>query len=832
MRVILTSRSKFVCGAFILIGIIVCGFALFAHRNTPLNPIILENQQSGSIAWKTPALVAALKDHLAHKGGSDDDAPVSYADQGREGPTTPVHWSDTRVIKGYTNKTSINKGEAIELHISTTQPSYKLEIFRMGWYNGTGSTLLITVPSLPGTNYGVPVADPVSGIIVCNWPVAYTVQSLTSWVSGAYLAVMTTDNDDVGYVPFVVRDDSSTADILYQLPIATYQAYNDWGGKSLYDFNSNNGRASKVSYDRPYELVEGAGNFFDGDYQMIRFLESKGYNVSYVTSVDLERDPNLMAHHKMFLSNFHDEYWSWNMRTQLEDMRDQGKHIAIFSSNNVFWQVRFGPSDSGEPNRVMTCYKDKTKDPMAASATPWLTTVNFRDAPVNRPENELLGVMYEDNFDDSIAYPFIVQNSSHWFFEGTGLHDGDQIPGVISSEYDNAWNNGFTPANVTILSNTPIIVTGGVANPAIYTAPSGAMIFDASTNIWALFLDDNEWESVPIDARIQRMTTNLLNKMLSTVAVPIGPKDTIGVYRPSDHTFYLKTSNAPGLPDITVSVGNKNSFPVTGDWDGDGYDTVGYYDQALDIFVLYDSNTPGAAISQAFVYGNPGDIPLSGRWVAKLQNDPVGQAGKYHDGVGVFRPSNGLIYLLSAWPTPPKLNVFADYTIVLGNPGWMGLAGQWKSGVLDTASVFDPTQARFYMTAQSCAGLTPGPNTFCLQFSDADTFFGAPGDKPFKGDFLGFGRNGIGVMNSTTGVMSLKYSFPQSSGTTSTPDLTIAYGGPGDIPLAGHWKPIGSLPQSANAAPPASILVSGATTVPSTAVPKPTLQPDSDGHFD
>ncbi len=300
-----------------------------------------------------------------------------------------------------------------------------------------------------------------------------------------------------------------------------------------------------------------------------------------------------------------------------------------------------------------------------------------------------------------------------------------------------------------------------------------------------------------------------------TATVTPRAPDTIGFYNRNNSTFYLRNSNTPGTADIIVTVGDVNSYPVVGDWDGDGFDTVGIYNQQLGFFTLYDSNVQGASFTRQFIFGNPNDIPLSGRWVYAIQNDGV---GRYHDGVGVFRPSNGLIYLASAWPGVNQ-NIYADYTIVLGNPGWLGLAGKWNGGALDTAAVYEPDYAHFWMTNQSCNGTPPGNNVLCLQFSDNDTFYGIVLDRPFKGDWTGIGQDGIGIYRLSNGTFYLKNVFPIGSKTISQPDSSVVFGITGsNIPVSGHWKPLP--PTAPKAAVPAPIIT--------TATPEPV----ESGRFD
>jgi len=489
-------------------------------------PIVAENQRPGTTSWQSPTLDRAAAAR----------APVRRTERPRSGwPGAPATsdavtspWVDT-CLRGYADQASINRGGSIRFMVSTAQPSYSLSVYRMGWYGGTGSSLKLTVPNLPGQNQPVPPPDGY-GTVAANWATSYTLQTDASWVSGFYLVKLTTPNCDDGYIDFVLRDDGQQADILYQVATNTYQAYNNWGGKSLYDYQSTGGRAYKVSYDRPYADWGGAGMFFDGDYNMIRFLESQGYNVTYATSVDVQANPGLLSGRKVFLSDWHDEYWSKPMRDNITAARDAGKHLAFFDSNNVYWQIRFEPSASGVPNRVIVCYKDDPDngppvDPIAAT-NPGLDTTQWRLAPVNQPENALLGVMFESLFDYGSSFPWVVANASHWVYTSTGLQNGQSIPGLIGYEYDKVWNNGLTPPSVQVLAASPVIDSDGVhstANATIYQAASGAYVFSAGTNYFPWKVDDNAYQSHGADARAQQIVRNVLNGMIGTAPPPPSP---------------------------------------------------------------------------------------------------------------------------------------------------------------------------------------------------------------------------------------------------------------------------------------------------------------------
>jgi hypothetical protein len=238
-----------------------------------INKIVVENQKPGT-KWKASNLQNYGFGKLAKQQSlpkRSKDTP--YSDLGSDS-RLQSGWQDTKLIKGYVNRSSINHGESLNFYVSSKIARYDINVYRVGWYGGDGTTFYAGVENLVGTDHGVPDPDPVTGMVVADWPVAWTLNTTTSWPSGYYVVWLTehgVTEGYTGYIPFVVRDDGSTADILYQVPFSTYQAYNAWGGKSLYEYNSPGGRAHKVSFDRPYDHDDGLGLFYSGDYNMIRW---------------------------------------------------------------------------------------------------------------------------------------------------------------------------------------------------------------------------------------------------------------------------------------------------------------------------------------------------------------------------------------------------------------------------------------------------------------------------------------------------------------------------------------------------------------------------------
>ncbi|MEG4807797.1 hypothetical protein QUA82_09205 [Microcoleus sp. F8-D3] len=243
--------------------------------------------------------------------------------------------------------TSVNLGGKIKLFVNTKEPNYTIEIFRTGWYNRLGGRMNDPIVR-KGTRQPPPREDEASGLIECDWKDPYILRisdRTEDWISGIYLAKLTASRTrKQSYIIFVVRDDDRKSDILFQSSVTTDQAYNNWGYKSLYRWNSQGKQAYKVSFNRPYAMSPnrkatyglGAGEFITNfqpkrrtssagwEYNMVRWLEKEGYDVTYSTNIDTHFNSRLLLSHKAFLSVGHDEYWSRDMRENIEAAREKG----------------------------------------------------------------------------------------------------------------------------------------------------------------------------------------------------------------------------------------------------------------------------------------------------------------------------------------------------------------------------------------------------------------------------------------------------------------------------------------------------------------------------
>ncbi|SCL38270.1 hypothetical protein GA0074692_4955 [Micromonospora pallida] len=425
-----------------------------------------------------------------------------------------------RQIQGYASATSVAPGQAIDFHIAVDPAGpYRITIVRLGWYGGAGARELLTSPELTGGPQPVPLPEPDGGALICRWPVSWTLRVPDDWTSGLYQAIFTSAEGWRGYAPFVVRDDRRAAALCVVLPFTTYQAYNQWPmdgtiGRSLY-YGYQDGalnyerRSLTVSFDRPY-AYDGRPKHLDRDHHFIRWAERQGYDVAYATTEDLHSGRLDPARHQGIVFCGHDEYWSEPMRVAADRAVAAGTSLAFFAANSVYWHIRLNPSADGRPERLITCHKT-APDPGADTAGP---TTYWRKVAHDgsRAEQGLLGIQYNGIVTD--PQPLVVSSAGHWFWSGTGLADGDRIPGLVGGEADGRYSGLPRPTGVaTTLAASPYRTRQGqqrLQRTHLYETPQGGLVFAAGTLFWTMALDRPKHR----DARVERATANLLDRMI------------------------------------------------------------------------------------------------------------------------------------------------------------------------------------------------------------------------------------------------------------------------------------------------------------------------------
>ncbi|OWV82045.1 adhesin [Rhizobium sp. R634] len=460
-------------------------------------------------------------------------------------------------IEGFATDISVDNGKTINFKINTNSTNYRIDIYRLGYYGGMGARKVHTIQHTGLQTQPNALRNATTGTVDAgNWAVSASWTVPEDAVSGVYIAKLVRQDGTAGenHIPFIVRDDSSQSDIVFQTADQTWQAYNGWGGANLYGGNGpatgqGAGRAYAVSYNRPIATRGGVGTFagpqdylFGAEYAGIYWLEQNGYDVSYLSGVDVDRYGSLLLNHKTYIDAGHDEYWSGQQRTNVEAARDAGVNLMFWSGNEVYWRTRWGNAYSadGTPYRTLITYKETWAGSGIDPSNEWTGT--FRDPRFSppaigggSPENSLTGQLFK--VDDvgsnlqAITIPYDDANLRFWRNTSVAnLQPGQTATltkNYLGYEWDEASDNGFDPAGLVKLSSTTLPVstylldygntTGNATathNLTLYRAPSGALVFGAGTVYWTWGLSDNhDLTATPTDPRVQQAMVNLLADM-------------------------------------------------------------------------------------------------------------------------------------------------------------------------------------------------------------------------------------------------------------------------------------------------------------------------------
>ena len=413
-------------------------------------------------------------------------------------------------IQGYAGAVSAAMGQTMTFYVSTQVAGtpYTVEVYRLGWYGGLGARLIATLrergqaqgyydwPHLRLVDCASCAFDPATHLVEANWQPSFTLTIGATWTTGLYVAKLTDAADWQAYVSFEVRGNPHAAYIVV-VPDNTTAAYNDWGGYSLYHGPDGQlaSRATIVSFDRPalgWRFGYGSGLSYEID--AIRWMERSGYDLAYISSSDLDQDPGQLLNHRAYISLGHDEYWSEAMRDGVEQARDAGVGLAFLGANAGYWRIRYTPDARGVADRRIVCYKDLSRDPLYGKDNSQVSG-RFRDAPISRPENALVGVMYSDYITPPAGFPwtFAPQSDDLGLAQGTGLQAGTSYGcNIVGYEFDHVSADGVSPPGLQILATSATRTASGgtnYSNTAYYVAPSGALVFASGSIYWSYGLD-------------------------------------------------------------------------------------------------------------------------------------------------------------------------------------------------------------------------------------------------------------------------------------------------------------------------------------------------------
>lgn len=463
-------------------------------RPSAVNTIVRENQRPGTTDW----LVTRV-----------EGAPANHRND---------RYRRQRAIEGYVSRTSARAGDTLTAFVSTSPAaSYRADVYRLGYYGGTGGRSIARL----GPFRGAPQPDPVDGpqqLIEAKWARSFDITIGADWPSGVYVAKLTTvDRGLESYLIWVVRD-GRKADLMFQVSDLTWQAYNRWPAwRSLYDWKDEPWRTTpgaRVGFDRPYGFYYnllpagfvphsgGSGEFLLWEFPLAYWLEANGYDVTYTSNLDTHDDADGLLRVKGFLSVGHDEYWTRRMFENVARARDRGVSLAFLSGNSVDGEITLAPSSDGRANRTFERFTGRGDDDDMADEETLMGSTSY-------------GVGLGD---------WIVTRPEHWLFAGTGMTAGDRVAGLVG------WEHHGPPyrrdPSLEVVAAGPVTDTRRNRLPnthgaVVYDGANGGIVFNAGTCWWNMVLSTPPGFVTPpntdfarTDPRVERITRNLLARII------------------------------------------------------------------------------------------------------------------------------------------------------------------------------------------------------------------------------------------------------------------------------------------------------------------------------
>jgi hypothetical protein len=437
-------------------------------------------------------------------------------------------------IGGYAAQFTYNRGQTAQFKVKSDGP-YRVDVYRLGYYGGLGArkvaTLAGTAPAQPPCD-----TDSTNGLIDCgNWTVTASWDIPADAVSGIYVAkLVRTDTGGASHVPFVVRHDGGAENILFQTADTTWQAYNPWGGSSLYINGPTGSGWYKVSYNRPmttrgsYPL-----SLFHQEYPMVRWLEANGYDVAYFTNWDAATRGGQILNHRVFMPVGQQEYISKEDRASIEAARAAGVHLAFIESVWGTWKTRW--EDGG---RTLVCYKESARGHIDPQDPPswtgfWRDNHYSPTSDGGRPENALVGQSFSADAirGDALLIPAEFGDLRFWRNTAVAAQSPGQVmsfPSLLGPEWDVDFDNGSRPAGLIRMSSTTVTVPKALNETyqfldnvpithrvVLYKHASGALVFATGTMDWPWGLDNvhSGGGGVPVQPALRQATVNILADM-------------------------------------------------------------------------------------------------------------------------------------------------------------------------------------------------------------------------------------------------------------------------------------------------------------------------------
>ncbi|MEX0679158.1 MAG: carboxypeptidase-like regulatory domain-containing protein [Pirellulales bacterium] len=446
-------------------------------------------------------------------------------------------------LLGYAWPKWVRSGEKAEFRVHAVEP-YKIELVRYGWRKEPAAKIgwfdehgpLATMQITPDGDYTQ------TGV---EWnKVGYGSGQHHQMVtaperSGLYYFHARTESGRFFAFPWIVAPARPAAKIAVLAANITWNAYNNFGGRSNYihadkmpptptvnaraelaryqdpEFGTWNAEQyAPLSFDRPEPInhvpehvaitdpIEGraACHVAPAEWRLLGWMEREGFAHDLYAETQLHAGQLDLDAYRVLVASTHPEYWSREMYESVKRwVFERGGRLVYLGGNGLNCEVTFP-----DPATMIVHNGDNRK--LKAEAARYESRFGMRV----ESEAHLLGVVYTEA-GVMTAAPYRVIAADHWAFAGTGLAAGDvfgekslheRIPGGASG-HETDKISPSSPAGIEHLAKGLNPDDGG-ADMVHFQSESGGAVFSVGSICWVT--------SILVDAAVSRITANVLRR--------------------------------------------------------------------------------------------------------------------------------------------------------------------------------------------------------------------------------------------------------------------------------------------------------------------------------
>ena len=406
-----------------------------------------------------------------------------------------INYSSPRGSALWINKSSATCGDSIQVFASKYNSSRfdrskrSISVIRLGWYNGSGGHEYWSTKKFFLKEQKVPETTGLLHTVETKWnpTAAFTIGK--DWAPGFYLVVTKNRKDKIEAIaPLIVRSKLHDSTLALMHSTLTWQAYNNFGGYSLYrglgdsDEARVNNRSRTVSFDRPYS-GSGAVHINRDAIALTQFIEKQGFDVDHYADTDIDAKPSILKSYNGVLFGGHPEYATRRIYEATFAARNSGVNLAFFSANSFYWQARITSSTIGA-SRQVSVFRDEKEDP---EQDEYFKTVRWQSDSLYLPPNLLTGGLTSGVH---VGGALIARDVPTWLKIDTSTLLG---PWGYENESEATYEGSTHPANTRIIFAGEF-KKGGQSNEdtstvrvetSWYKTPSNAAVFNGGLSLWS-----------------------------------------------------------------------------------------------------------------------------------------------------------------------------------------------------------------------------------------------------------------------------------------------------------------------------------------------------------